>query len=44
MSYVDAWFDRDNDVIKIVERNSKGDREQKDIAVKHTLYYTDRKG
>ena len=44
MSYVDAWFDRDNDVIKIVERNSKGEREYKDIAVKHTLYYTDPKG
>ena len=23
MSYVDAWFDRDNDVIKVVERNKK---------------------
>jgi len=44
MSYVDAYFDRDNDVIKIVERNSKGEREYKDIAVKHTLYYTDPKG
>lgn len=44
MSYVDAYFDRENDVIKIVERNSKGEREYKDIAVKHTLYYTDPKG
>ena len=44
MSYVDAYFDRENDVIKIVERNSKGEREYKDIAVKPTLYYTDPKG
>jgi len=44
MSYVDAWFDRDNDIIKIVERNAKGEREFKDIAVKHTLYYKDPKG
>ena len=44
MSYVDAWFDRDNDIIKIVERNKKGDREFKDIPVKHTLYYQDPKG
>jgi DNA polymerase elongation subunit (family B) len=44
MSYVDAFFDRDNDVIKIVERNDKGEREFKDIPVKHTLYYKDPKG
>jgi len=44
MSYVDAYFDRDNDVIKVVERNQKGEREFKDIPVKHTLYYKDPKG
>ena len=44
MSYVDAWFDRDNDVIKVVERSTKGEREFKDIPVKHTLYYKDPKG
>lgn len=44
MSYVDAWFDRDNDIIKIVERNKKGEREFRDIAVKHTFYYSDPKG
>jgi DNA polymerase elongation subunit (family B) len=44
MSYVDAWFDRDNDVIKIVERNKKGEREYRDIPVKHTLYYKDPRG
>jgi DNA polymerase elongation subunit (family B) len=44
MSYVDAYFDRSNDVIKIVERNEKGEREFKDSPVKHTLYYKDPKG
>lgn len=44
MSYVDAYFDRNNDVIKVVERNTKGEREFKDIPVKHTLYFKDPKG
>jgi DNA polymerase elongation subunit (family B) len=44
MSYVDAWFDRDNDIIKVVERNKKGEREFRDIPVKHTFYVKDPKG
>jgi len=44
MSYVDAWFDRDNDIIKIVERNKKGKREFRDIPVKHTFYVKDPRG
>ena len=44
MSYVDAWFDRENDIIKVVERNKKGEREFRDIPVKHTFYYKDPKG
>jgi DNA polymerase elongation subunit (family B) len=44
MSYVDAYYDRDNDIIKIVERNKKGDREFRDVPVKHTFYYSDPKG
>jgi DNA polymerase elongation subunit (family B) len=44
MSYVDAWFDRDNDTIKIVERNKQGKREFKDIPVRYTFYYPDAKG
>ena len=44
MSYVDAYFDRDNDIIKVVERNKKGEREFRDIPVKHTFYYKDPKG
>jgi len=44
MSYVDAWFDRENDFIKVVERNKKGEREFRDIPVKHTFYYKDPRG
>ena len=44
MSYVDAYFNRDDDIIKIVERNKKGEREFKDIPVRHTLYVKDPKG
>lgn len=44
MSYVDAWFDRESDVIRVVERNKKGDREFRDIPVKHTFYVKDPKG
>jgi hypothetical protein len=44
MSYVDAWFDRDNDVIKVVERNKNGERQFRDIPVKHTFYVKDPRG
>jgi DNA polymerase elongation subunit (family B) len=44
MSYVDAWFDRANDIIKVVERNKKGAREFRDIPVRHTFYYKDPRG
>jgi len=44
MSYVDAYFDRDNDIIKIVERSKAGKREYRDIPVKYTFYYEDQRG
>lgn len=44
MSYVDAMFDRDSDIIKVVERNKQGKREFKEYPVKHTFYYSDPKG
>jgi DNA polymerase elongation subunit (family B) len=44
LSYVDAWFDRENDIIKVVERNKKGEREFRDIPVKHTFYVKDPRG
>ena len=44
MSYVDAWFDRENDIVKIVERSKQGKREFKDIPVRYTFYCEDAKG
>ena len=44
MSYVDAWFDRENDIIKIVERNKDGKRVFRYIPVRHTFYVKDPKG
>jgi DNA polymerase elongation subunit (family B) len=44
MSYVDAWYDRENDFIKVVERNTKGEREFRDYPIRHTFYVKDPKG
>ena len=44
MSYVDAWFDRENDIIKVVERSNQGKREFRDIPVRYTFYYEDARG
>ena len=44
MSYVDALFDRDNDTIKVVERNDKGLRVYKEHPVRYQFYYPDPKG
>jgi len=44
MSYVDALFVRDDDVIKVVERNEQGKRVYKEHPVRYTFYYPDPKG
>lgn len=44
MSYVDAFYDRDNDTIRVVERDDKGQRHFKDYPAKHLFYYRDPKG
>jgi DNA polymerase elongation subunit (family B) len=44
MSFVDALFDRDNDIIKVVERNDKGERVFKESPVRYTFYYVDPRG
>ena len=44
MSYVDALFDRENDSIKVVERNDKGQRVYKEHPVRYQFYYPDAKG
>ena len=43
MSYVDALFDRDHDLIKVVERKD-GVRTFREYPVKYTFYYKDPKG
>ena len=43
MSYIDALFDRDHDMIKVVERKD-GVRTFREYPVKYTFYYKDQKG
>ena len=43
MSYVDAQFDRDQDVIRVVERK-EGKRNFTEYPVKYTFYYKDQRG
>jgi len=43
MSYVDAMFDRDSDIIKAVERKD-GKRTYREYPVKYTFYYKDPRG
>jgi len=44
MSYVDAFFDRDQDIIRVVERTDSGERKFVDYQAKYTFYYEDLKG
>ena len=43
MSYVDAYFDRDSDIIRVVERRD-GKRHYTEYPVKYTFYYEDPRG
>jgi DNA polymerase elongation subunit (family B) len=43
MSYVDAFFDRDADIIRAVERKD-GKRTYREYQTKYTFYYKDQKG
>ena len=43
MSYVDAFYDRGNDIIKVVERRN-GKREFKEYNPRHIFYYKDPRG
>jgi DNA polymerase elongation subunit (family B) len=42
--YVDAYFNRDSDIINVVERNKEGKRVFKEYPVKYTFYYPDARG
>src|SRR5210317_855545 len=43
MSYVDALFDRDQDMIRVVERKD-GKRDYREYQAKYTFYYKDQRG
>lgn len=43
MSYVDAFFDRESDIIRVVERRDEK-RQYHEYPVKYTFYYKDAKG
>jgi len=44
MSYVDAFYNREQDVINVVERDDKGNRHFKEYPARHIFYYPDPKG
>jgi DNA polymerase elongation subunit (family B) len=44
MSYVDAIWDRENDIVKIVERDPKKGRIYQDYPARYVFYYADQKG
>ena len=44
MSYVDAFYDRNEDIINIVERDDEGKRHFKQYPARHLFYYQDPKG
>lgn len=44
MSYVDAIWDRDNDIIKVVERDPKKGRLFQEYPARYIFYYPDSKG
>ncbi|NBP01643.1 MAG: hypothetical protein EBU90_16210 [Proteobacteria bacterium] len=44
MSYVDAIWDRENDLIRVVERDPKKGRTYQEYAARYIFYYPDNKG
>jgi DNA polymerase elongation subunit (family B) len=44
MSYIDAFYDRDQDQILVVERDDAGQRHFKEYPARHIFYYEDARG
>ncbi len=44
MSYVDAFWDREKDIINVVERDEKGQRRYVEYPARYQFYYPDPKG
>ena len=44
MSYIDAYYKRDEDKVYVVERNEKGQRKFVDYDARYIFYYPDARG
>ena len=44
MSYVDAFYNRDTDIINVVERDTNGKRQFKEYPARYLFYYADPRG
>jgi DNA polymerase elongation subunit (family B) len=44
MSYVDAFYNRDTDIISVVERDDNGKRQFKEYPARYLFYYPDQRG
>ena len=44
MSYIDAYYKRDEDRVYVVERNSKGERKFVEYDARYLFYYPDSRG
>ena len=44
MSYIDAFYNRDADIINIVERDTNGKRQFKEYPARYVFYYADPRG
>jgi DNA polymerase elongation subunit (family B) len=44
MSYIDAYYKRDNDKVMVVERNEKGERKFVEYDARYIFYYPDARG
>ncbi len=44
MSYIDAFYKRDEDKVRVVERDKKGQRKFVDYDARYIFYYPDARG
>ena len=44
MSYVDAIWDREKDIVQVIERDPKKGRVYQDYPAKYLFYYPDQRG
>ena len=44
MSYVDAWYQKEKDLVRVVERSKEGRRLYRDYPAKYVFYYPEKGG